>query len=71
METFIRKVQAAFSVRTHSVTPPPNNSEAWQRRADRVVVSDHSSGNILLQQGQFSTREDIDRERDEALAYEL
>ena len=34
-------------------------------------MSDQSSGNILLQQGRFSTREDIDRERDESLTYDL
>ncbi len=44
---------------------------ATGRPPDEVTVSAHSSGNILLPQGRFSTREDIDRERDEVLTYEL
>ena len=71
MVKLFRAVHSAFSIRTHPPTPPPNDCESRQREADRVTVSDHSSGNILLQQGRFSTREDIDRERDEALTYEL
>lgn len=71
MVKLIRAVRSAFSIRTHPSALPPSDSESRQREADRVTVSDHSSGNILLQQGRFSTREDIDRERDEALTYEL
>ena len=71
MVKLLGAVRSAFSVRTHPPMPPPKDSESRQREADRVTVSSHSSRNILLQQGRFSTREDIDRERDEALTYEL
>lgn len=71
MVKLVRAVRSAFSIRTHPPTPLPNLSESRQRKADRATVSSHSSGDTLLQQGRFSTREDIDRERDEALTYEL
>ena len=71
MVKLFRAVRSAFSIRTHPPTPPPKDSEPRHREADSVTVSNYSSHNILLQQGRYSTREDIDRERDEALTYEL
>ena len=40
----------------------PTDEEKARRKSDRRIVSRLSSGNIRLQQGQFSTREDIDEQ---------
>lgn len=69
--SFMRAVRSAFSIRTHPQKPPTPISEAEGREADREVVSGHSTGNVQLQQGLYSTREDIDRERDEVLKHEI
>ena len=68
---FIRAVRSAFSVRTHPRNLPQRPSRTAEREADREVVSGHSSGNVQLQQGLYSTSEDIKRERAKALTYEI
>ena len=44
---------------------------ASAKAADRRVVSTLSTGNIRLQQGKFSTKSDLERERERVLAAKL
>lgn len=69
MKKLIQAARSAFSVRTHPT--PPASDESRRREVDRRIVSNLSSGNVRLQQGQFSTREDIEREREQVLAKKL
>ena len=69
MKKLIQAARSAFSVRTHP--PPPTSDESRRREVDRRIVSNLSSGNVRLQQGQFSTREDIEHEREQVLAKKL
>ena len=47
----------------------PGNAKAVERESDRRIVSRLSTGNVRLQMGLFSTREDIDEERKKARSY--
>lgn len=69
MRNLIQAARSAFRVRTQPA--PPTNDDAKRRESDRKIVSHLSSGNIRLQQGQFSTREDIDRDRERVLRHKL
>ena len=48
--------------------PGPAEREKARRESDRRIVAKHSSGNVLLQQGKYATREELDAERERALA---
>ena len=69
MKKLIQAARSAFGVRTRPA--PPASNESKRRETDKRIVSDLSSGNVRLQQGQFTTREDIDRERERVLARKL
>jgi hypothetical protein len=69
MKNLIQAARAAFGVRTRPA--PPASDESKRRETDRRIVSNLSSGNVRLQQGRFTTREDIDRERERVLARKL
>ena len=69
MKKLIQAARSAFGVRTRPA--PPASDESKRRETDRRIVSNLSSGNVRLQQGQFTTREDIDRERERVLARKL
>ena len=69
MKKLIQAARSAFGVRTRPA--PPASDESKRRETDKRIVSDLSSGNVRLQQGQFTTREDIDRERERVLARKL
>ena len=69
MKKLIQAARSAFGVRTRPA--PPASDESERRETDRRIVSSLSSGNVRLQQGQFTTREDIDRERERVLARKL
>ena len=69
MKNLIQAARSAFSVLTHPTLPA--SDESRRRAADRKIVSNLSGGDVRLQQGQFSTREDIEREREQVLAKKL
>ena len=69
MKKLIQAARSAFGVRTRPA--PPASDESKRHATDRRIVSHLSSGNVRLQQGQFTTREDIDRERERVLARKL
>ena len=69
MKKLIQAARSAFGVRTRPA--PPASDEFKRRETDRRIVSNLRSGNVRLQQGQFTTREDIDRERERVLARKL
>ena len=69
MKKLIQAARSAFSVRTHPALLASDGSK--RRETDRRIVFSLSSGNVRLQQGQFTTREDIDRERERVLARKL
>ena len=69
MKKLIRAARSAFGVRTRPV--PAASNESKGREADRRIVSNLSSGNARLQQRRFTTREDIDLERERVLARKL
>ena len=69
MKKLIQAARSAFGVRPRPA--PPASNESKRRETDKRIVSDLSSGNVRLQQGQFTTREDIDRERERVLARKL
>ena len=48
---------------------PLQDTEARTRQHDQEIVERFATGNIRLQRGEFSTREDLDREYDEVQAY--
>lgn len=64
MLNFIRRALLAFQPPAAS----PRGTEARALLDDQDVVARFSTGNIRLQRGEFSTREDLDREYAEALA---
>lgn len=49
--------------------PSPAKREKARQESDRRIVARHSSGNVLLQQGKYATREELDAERERALAF--
>ncbi len=49
--------------------PGPTKREKTRQESDRQIVARHSSGNVLLQQGKYATREELDAERERALAF--
>ena len=69
MRKLIQAARSAFRVRTQPT--PRARDDAQRRETERRIVSNLSSGNIRLQQGQFSTREDIDRDRERVLGHKL
>ena len=69
MKNLVHAARSAFGVRTS--LRPPKTSGVKQRETDTEIVSHLSSGNVLLQHGRFSTKEDIDRDRERALAKKL
>ena len=60
----VRAIKLAFSA-----PAAPGNAKALEREIDRRIVSRLSTGNVRLQMGLFSTREDIDEERKKARSY--
>ena len=69
MRKLTQAARSAFRVRTRPA--PQAHDDAKRRETDRRIVSNLSRGNALLQQGRFSTREDIDRDRERVLGYKL
>ena len=69
MKNLIQAARAAFGVRTRPA--PPASDESKRRETDRRIVSNLSDGDVRLRQGRFTTREDIDRERERVLARKL
>ena len=55
------------------IEPPPDQNTIGSRRreTDTKIVSALSRGNVRLQQGQFSTAEDLELERERVLAREI
>ncbi len=49
----------------------PKDVEGARREADRHLVSRFASGNIWLRQGRFSTKEDIDEQRERVKSYDF
>lgn len=49
----------------------PENPEETGRESDRRIVSRFARGNIRLQQGKFSTREELDERRRQVKAYDF
>ncbi len=49
--------------------PDPAKREKARRESNRRIVAKHSSGNVLLQQGKYTTRKELDAERERALAF--
>ena len=57
MRYIVRSIQLAF------YNPKvPTRTEEDRRLADRRIVRRLSNGNILLQRGEYVTREDLDKE---------
>ena len=69
MRKLVQAARSAFRVRAQPAQRV--RDDAQRRETDRRIVSNLSSGNIRLQQGQFSTRDDIDRDRKRVLAHKL
>ena len=69
MRKLIQAARSAFLSRTPLA--PRAFDNARRRETDRMIVSRLSSGNFRLRQGRFSTREDIDRDRERVLAHKL
>ncbi|MCY4077145.1 MAG: hypothetical protein OXH04_17130 [Acidobacteria bacterium] len=69
MRTLVQAARSAFRVRTQPT--PRARDDARRRETERRIVSSLSSGDIRLQQGRFSTREDIGRDRARVLELKL
>lgn len=55
----------------HAALNPPAVKSARLGEIDSEVISEYSNGNIFLQFGRFSTREDIDKEIEEVVNYKF
>lgn len=65
--SMIRKLFSALEL----PPAPPTNTEADRERLARGVVAERSHGNVLLQRGQYYTKEDIDAEYESVRRYDL
>ena len=57
-----KRLIEAMRVAFRAPAQPPPQTEESKQHLDRRVVKRLASGNIRLQRGEYSTREDIDRE---------
>ena len=67
MRALLAILQNVFTVTP--LPPDPAKREKARRESDRRIVARHSSGNVLLQQGKYATREELETERKRALAF--
>ena len=62
------KILEAIKLAFSGPTMPRHSKEA-ERETDRRIVSRLATGNVRLQMGLFSTREEIDEERKKVKSY--
>lgn len=65
--SMLKKLISAFEL----PPPPPSNTEADRERLARGVVAERSHGNVLLQQGKYYTKEDIEAEYENVRRYDF